>query len=395
MDVDRSWPGVVGVASWQIVASASYYGVFAATASLRAEFGLSSFQIGMLLAALTLGYTLMLFPAGAVVDGYGDKPVMIVGLTGLGIGAFGVTMAPNYLWTLLAVFLLGGTYATAMPATNRAIAARAPPGRYNLAINVKQVGVTGGSAIASILVTNIQSVGGVWQTAFRVIGGTALLIAGLVYLRYRNTGGSGSLSVPDFRSLRGNRPYMLLAMAGFFVGAAVFSTTGYLVPFFEDSGSTLGIAGIALASMQVAGSAGRIGAGGLTDRLSTGGSGAAFRVMGGQLALAAALLVALPVTPLWGRLPVVIVLGLGLLGLTGLFHGTLVVLVPDDSTGAATAGGQTLINSGGLLVPPVFGLIADSMGYRPGWWLLAGLALSGVLFLGLAYRSLDADAARV
>ncbi|MEA5407140.1 hypothetical protein VB773_05800 [Haloarculaceae archaeon H-GB2-1] len=56
--------GVLAVLAWQVVASACYYAVFAATASIRRTVGLSGFEIGVLLAALTLGYTLFLFPRG-------------------------------------------------------------------------------------------------------------------------------------------------------------------------------------------------------------------------------------------------------------------------------------------------------------------------------------------
>lgn len=389
MGIDRSWRGVFAVGIWQITASTSYYAVFAATSSIRRAFDLSGFEIGLLVATLTLGYTAFLFPAGAFVDAYGDKPTMVLGLGGLGVGALGVSIAPSATWLFPTVFLLGGTYAAAMPATNRAIAERAPEGRYNLAINVKQVGVTGGGATAALLVTNMPVLGGTWQAAFAITGVVALGVVGSILVFYRNVGGTGSITVPDIRGLRGNRPYRLVAVAGFFVGASIFSTTGYLVPFFEDTGSGLQVAGIALASMQVAGSAGRVGVGGLADRLSTGTSRAGIRLMGGQLAVAGAMLAVLPVAPPGMRLPVVVVLGVGLLGLTGLFHGTLVALVSREKTGAATAGGQTVINLGGLVVPPLFGLLADQVGYRPGWWLLGALAFAGMGLLGMASRSVE------
>ncbi|MFB6132798.1 MAG: MFS transporter [Halanaeroarchaeum sp.] len=385
--VDRSWRGVGGVATWQLVASASYYGFFAATAGVRTEFGLTRFQIGLLLATLTLGYTALLFPAGALVDAYGDRPVMIAGLLALAIGVIGVGLAPTVPVLAGAVFLLGGAYATAMPATNRAIAARAPRGRYNLAINVKQVGVTLGSAVAALLVTNMVLVGRTWRTAFVVVGvlGIGVVVAGTN--RYENTGGTGSVSRPDLPALRGNRPFVLLTGAGFCIGATIFTTTGYLVPFVEDAGGSVRLAGFALATMQVSGSVGRLGAGALADRLPFEAAHGAYRVMGGQLVVACLLLLTLPFAPGVLRFPVVIGLGLGMLGLTGLYHGTIVGLVPEGETGAATAGAQTAINLGGLLTPPVFGLIADLLGYRFGWMLLGGIAFVGLAFVELGRRS--------
>lgn len=378
-----------GVATWQVVASATYYGVFAATASIRRAFDLSAFEIGLVVTTMILGYTLFLFPAGALVDGFGDRPAMLLGIGGLGVAALGLSFVSSFPALLAMVFVLGSTYAAAMPATNRAITARSPPGRYNLAINVKQVGVTAGSAMAALLVTNMGTFGASWSRAFAVVGGLALVAAAAVFVRYDGTGGTGDLELPDIRGLRGNRPYLLLAMGGVFVGATIFATTGYMVPYFEDSGSGLQVAGLALASMQVSGSVGRIGVGGLTDRISSGDSSAAMAVMSGQLAVAAAVLVAFPVLPIVLRFPAVALLGVGLLGLTGLLHGTYVALVPTENAGAATAGGQTLINVGGLVVPPIFGLLADTAGYRVSWWLLAVLSLTGVGFMFAARRSLE------
>ncbi|AKH97679.1 MFS transporter [Halanaeroarchaeum sulfurireducens] len=387
MSVERSWLGVGAVGGWQVVASSTYYSVFAATAAITAEFQVSQYQIGILLAVMTLGYTLMLFPAGAIVDGYGDRVAMVLGLGLLATGALTIGFTPTYEVLLIAVFILGASYASAMPATNRAIAARAPKGRYNLAIGVKQVGVTMGSAIASVAVTNATRVGGTWRTAFFGIGTVAGVVAVGYLIGYRGIGGSGSMELPNIRGLRSNRTYVLLTIAGFFIGSGVFTTTGYLVPYLGDSGTSVQIAGFALATMQVSGSAGRIGVGELADRLPGSPEGGAFRVMLAQMGTAAALFIALPLAGVSVQFVLVAILGVSMLGVTGLYHGTLVRLVPDDETGAATAGGQTTLNLGGLVAPPAFGLVADAAGFRVSWRLLAVASLLSAVALWFAIRS--------
>jgi len=387
VSVTRSWRGVGAVGGWQVVASSTYYATFAATASVALEFDISQYQVGVLLAVLTLGYTLMLFPSGALVDAYGDRPTMVVGLGLLGVGAVTVGVAPTYEVLLVAVFVLGAAYASAMPATNRAIAERAPRGRYNLAIGVKQVGVTSGSAIASIAVTNATRVGGTWRTAFLGIGGLAAVVAVGYLFAYDGTGGSGSMTLPDVRGLQANRTYVFLTLAGFFVGSAIFTTTGYMVPYLKDASASVQIAGIALATMQVSGSAGRIGVGELADRLPGSAAKGAFSVMIAQLGTGAALFVALPMAGVSAKFLLVAILGVSLLGVTGLYHGTLVRLVADDEAGAATAGGQTMINLGGLVAPPAFGLVADAVGFQVGWRILAVGLLFATGFLALAIRS--------
>lgn len=51
-------------------------------------------------------------------------------------------------------------------------------------------------------------------------------------------------------------------------------------------------------------------------------------------------------------------------------------------SGAATAGGQTAINVGGLLAPPLFGVRVETAGYAEEWAFLAGCAAAatGLLF---------------
>jgi MFS family permease len=78
--VHRSgWRAVGAVAGWQAAASLCYYSVFAATTYLRGTFGVSRTAVGVLTAVATLGYTLLLFPSGAAVDGFGEKRVMLAG----------------------------------------------------------------------------------------------------------------------------------------------------------------------------------------------------------------------------------------------------------------------------------------------------------------------------
>ncbi|WP_428222017.1 MFS transporter [Halorientalis brevis] len=384
----RSWRSVATVAGWQTTASLCYYTIFAATGFLRDAFSLSESLVGVFLTAAMLGYTLMLFPSGAAVDGLGEKRLMTVGLASLAVAAVGVSLAPTFLTLLGAGAILGAAYSTAMPASNRAIVASSPAGRQGLAMGLKQVGVTAGSGAASLLVTGIAAVAA-WQFGFWVIallaGGYALVFATL----YEGSRGSGEFSLPDLSGLRANRAYVLLVAAGLFIGASIFSMLGYTVLYVDDVvGASAAAGGLVLAVTQVTGSVGRIGAGNLADRL--GGATGAATVALGQMALGAVLF-ALIATRAWS-LPVAVVLfaglGLSVHGATGVFYSCLSALVDADDIGGATAGGQTAINVGGLLAPPLFGLLVETSGYSVGWALLAGTTLfAAVLLLAVRLRT--------
>lgn len=382
-----SWSGVLAIAAWQVAASLCYYATFAATSSVKATFDLSGFQVGVLVSVLTLGYTLCLFPAGALVDAFGDRPVMVGGLLGLGAGALGVAAGSSYLAVLAAAFVLGMAYATGMPATNRAVMARAPSGQYNLAVGVKQVGVTVGSAGAAVVVTAFASTQFTWRAGYTVVAVTALLVAVAVAVAYQGTGGSGELALPDIRGFASVTGIVPLAFTGFFLGATIFTTTGYTVPYLEDDlGVSVAIAGTVLALMQVTGSVGRIGFGALADRLPWSAAGASIRVLLVGCAVAALAYAAVPAFALTGATITYAVLGLALLGLTGLYHGSLISLVPVEESGAVSAAGQLTINLGGLVAPPAFGYVADTLGYAAAWRGLAASLVVAVAALAITAR---------
>ncbi|RLM56773.1 MFS transporter [Halobellus sp. Atlit-31R] len=384
--MSREWRSVGLVAGWQTAASLCYYSIFAATGFVREAFTLSESLVGLFLTAALVGYTVTLFPSGAAVDGYGERPVMIAGLLALAAAAVGVSFAPTYAAALAAGGALGAAYSTAMPASNRGIVAHAPAGQTNLAMGFKQVGVTAGSAAASLLVTGVAAVLA-WQVGFWVIAVVAVGYAALFAARYRGRAGTGDLSVPNVTGLFEQRTYALLVVAGLFIGASIFTMLGYIVLYVQDAvGASATVGGIALALTQVTGSVARVGAGGLADRL--GGARGAALVAVGQLGLGTALFGALALDP--GSLAVALVLfaglGLSIHGSTGVFYSCLTDLVGGDEVGAATAGGQTAINVGGVVTPPLFGLFVETGGYDAAWALLALTTGAGTALLFVVSR---------
>ena len=367
---------------WQTAASLCYYSIFAATGVVHDAFSLSASSVGFFLTAGLFGYTIALFPSGAAVDSYGEKRVMVVGLVGLAVATVGVSFASSYALLLVAGVFLGAAYSSAMPASNRGIIASAPRGRENLAMGLKQVGVTAGSGVASLVITGVAAIT-IWQLGFWVIavlaGGYALGFTAM----YGGSSGDGELSFPDFSELRTNGPYLLLVVAGFFLGASIFAMLGYIELYVKVGlGRTTAIGGIVLALTQVTGSVARIGAGTAADRLggARGSATVALVQIAGGVVLFAVLATGIPSFPL----AIVVFAGLGfsIYGSTGVFYSCLSGLVDGDDIGAATAGGQTAINVGGLIAPPVFGVLVERSGYGLGWELLAGLTfLSAVLLV--------------
>lgn len=397
------------VLAWQVAASSCYYTVFAATPFFSDAFSLSGIAVGAIITVLTFGYTIFLLPVGSVIDSRGERSILLVGLSGLAICAVAVTVVPTYPLLLGCVVCLGAAYASAMPGTNKAILEGVAVEHRNLALGIKQVGVTAGSAISALLVTGFV---GRWQNGFLLVAVAALIVNAVFFLAYRpqhaeaETTATSDTLEPDggngadeptgdrpertnertfvtLRRLLARRSYRRLTAAGFFLGATLFTTVGYTVLYVAESiGTSVAFGGIVLAVVQVAGSAGRVGAGWLGDRLHGSERLATARVLLGQAASGTLLLVGVTfVDSRVAALAGFALLGVFVLGFTGIYYSCMGTLVPAARIGSATAGGQMALNAGALVAPPTFGLLIDRAGYDVAWLLLAacGAVATGLL----------------
>jgi len=386
------------VTGWQLAASTCYYALFAATPFVREAFGLSRLLVGVMVTTLTLGYTLGLFPVGAVVDGYGEKRVLVVSLLALGAGVAAVTVAPTYAALLAVAFGIGVAYAAAMPGTNRAVVRGVGRARQGVAMGVKQVGVTAGSGLSALLVVTAAPLVATWRAGFLAAGAFAGVTVAVFAVGYPSGRGSGRLDLPDLRGLSANRAYPALLAAGFFLGAALFTTTGYATLYLTESVRTgTALAGVGFAAMQLLGSAGRVVGGGLADRLTARGipqaRGAATTLLGMAVVGAACLgVLATTTPPPLLALVVLGVVGATVLGFTGLYYTCVAGLIDEGKLGAATAGGQTALNAGALLAPPAFGWLVDFRSYETGWLLLAACMAVAVVLLAGVRRWTGTDA---
>lgn len=382
--MDRSyWRTVSLVTMWQVAASICYYAVFAATPFFRDAFELSRFEVGIVITGLTLGYAVFLLPLGVATDRFGERRTLALGLVGLSVGVLLVAGAPSYALLLAAVFFLGSLYGTAIPGTNKAVFDNIEPGRQNLAMGIKQVGVTGGSGISALLVTGLAGYL-FWQAGFLIAGGLGFLVAILFSVAYSGKSDGGIGKTPNFRGLVSNRPYIVLVLAGFFLGAALFTTTGYTVLYVDESiGSTVAFAGIVLALVQLFGSAGRVIFGWASDVLPGDPQTRISLLLLFQTVASAVLFVAVAstTTPIGAAIGFS-ALGFFVLGYTGVYYSCMATLVAVEEMGGATAGGQLALVAGALVAPPTFGYLADTVGYRASW-LFLGIAslLAGVLLV--------------
>ena len=386
MPVDRStldWRTLTAIILlWQVTASLTFYGIYAIPPFIQDDFGVGATEVGIMITALMLGYTLFLVPVGAIIDAYGESKVLLVGLLGLGGGAVAVTFAPTFLVLLVVVFVFGTFYATAIPGTNKAVFEAIPTDHLNTSMGIKQVGVTAGSGLGAIIIPWFGASRFGWEVGMVLLAVMALVVSVVFRALY---GTSETVTDGDRGGITSHfkRPeYTLLTAAGFFLGAALFTTLGYTILYVDEAvGAGVVLAGVSLAVAQLFGSIGRITFGWLADRLSTPLTISTLRILMLQAGAAAVLFIVITVvdTPVLA-LVLFGVLGFFIFGFTGVYYSCIGSFVPTDEMGSATAGGQLALNVGALGAPPTFGWLVDSIGYTVAWSLLAACS---VVALGL------------
>lgn len=371
------------ILGWQSTASICFYAIYALPPFVRDDFGVSATLIGVVVTALMLGYTVFLVPVGAILDTYGEARVLVGGLFGLAIGVVGVAVAPTYPALLVAVFVLGGFYATAIPGTNKAVFNSIPEDRLNTSLGIKQVGVTGGSGIISVVIPWFGATRFGWEVGLLLTALVAIVVSVLFWLLYGTDGSVADGTRLNIRDHFTSPEYRLLTLAGFFLGAGLFTTIGYTILFVAESiGTSVVFAGFTLAVAQLFGSAGRIVFGWLADYLAAPLTLSTLRILSFQAAGASILFLAVTLveTPVTA-IVLFSLLGFFVLGFTGIYYSCIGSMVSAGEMGSATAGGQVALNAGALLAPPMFGLLVDVRGYTTGWTMLAVTTLIALVLL--------------
>jgi len=125
--LNRAQVKIVGLLWFlQLCCSILFYALPAVTPFIKQEFGLIQSQVGLLVSALTLGNVLLLLPSGYVIDGLGEKRILLWGLALMTAASASVLLAGSYAVLLMLLFLMGVGYSTTAPGTNKAVMNRIP-----------------------------------------------------------------------------------------------------------------------------------------------------------------------------------------------------------------------------------------------------------------------------
>jgi sugar phosphate permease len=344
--------------------------------ALRARFGLSLAETGVVLAAPNVGAIATFYPWGLAVDRLGERAVI-----GVGLGAASVCVAASaYVSTFaqLATLLLlaGGLGAGVSSASGRAVMHWFGPRRRGLALGVRQTAVPlAGVWVAlalPLLSRGDHPRAGLLALAAACLAGA---VVGSGVIREGPAARPERVAPALVRPLR-DRRILLLSAAGSLLVEPQTCLVGFFVLFLhEHRGMSTAGAAAALAVLNVLGVATRIGAGRWSDF-------AASRI--GPLRLIAVVSAALVIActlvlsgPLGILVPLLVLMGCVTISWNGLAFAAAAELGGLARSGAALGVQQTALAASGAVLPIAFGAFVAATSWRVGFAVSSLFPLAG------------------
>jgi ACS family hexuronate transporter-like MFS transporter len=365
---------------------------------IEADLSLTKAQIGMLPAALFLGQTLISIPSGFLCDRFGSRVILLALSVSLGASFFLFSFVSHFSLVLLFVVLGGFGYGAMHPTSTRGITYWFPVQKRGAAMGIKQMGVTGGSSLAAIILLPLAVVYG-WRLAL-VAASIFLVIIGIAaFFLYRDPPeehgvASNKHGLKEFftemRGLLKNKYLLVISIAasGLAIGQLSFAT--YIVFFMHEKMEfSLYIAGLMFVVAEVFGSIGRIVWGIVSDRLFSGGRLIILTIIAIATAVNSIVISFIPAGfSIIFVFLFVALFGFCIAGFNGIWMNSASEAVPKEQSGIASGFSLMLGSLGVVVGPPIFGAIVDYTGIYTFAWLFLAAVMVGVTGLLLYAKHL-------
>src|SRR3954454_1480437 len=366
--------GVTAQAAYSALAT----GVAVLVPQLRAEYGLSLTQVGVLLAAASAGMVLTLLAWGLLTDRGGERVVVALGLGGAGLAFLGAATLPPYGVVFALLTLAGMVGASVSAASGRAVMGWFAPDQRGLALGIRQTAVPLGWAVAALALPPIVAAGGL-SAGLGALGAGCLVGAAVGVLLLRDPPRE-VLEVGDpSRPLHDRRLWRLSAGSTLYVSAQVVLTSFLVVYLHDERGFSVAAAAGVLAVVSIAGGVLRISLGFLSDRLAT--RIVPLVAVGVVLTAVIALAALVADASSWVLVPALASAGALASSWNGLSFTAAAELAGRGQAGAALGFQQTALAIGCAIAPAPFAALVADTSWRTGFASLAVLPLLGVLTL--------------
>jgi MFS family permease len=353
-------------------------GISAIAPELRAYYGLSIGQIGVVLGATTAGMTVTLLPWGIVSDRIGERLAIVIGLGGAAIALGFAARANGFAALVAALVATGASGASVNSASGRAVMHWFAPDERGLALGIRQAAIPLGGFAGAVALPAIVSAWGV-HAAFAALAVNALVWAVLAGVVLRERHVDEEIAEELVSPLRDLRMWILCSASGL-VLAGQLAIMAFVVLFLHDArGLSTAHAALVLAAVQVGGATARVVVGRLSDR--EGRRIPLFIRLSGALAIAVAAAALLDQSPLVVLVPVLVVAGVLGMSWNGLSFAAAAEAAGPRRSGAAIGFQQTVLGVGGIVIPIAFAAIVAGGSWRVAFLATAGCSFAGAVLL--------------
>jgi sugar phosphate permease len=360
----------------QAAFSAILLGLPAIAPAIQDRYELSLTQVGVVLAAISVGSLATMLFWGIVADRIGERAVIAIGQTGTAGALVWAGYASSYRELVGALAAVGALGAGVNAASGRAVMAWFGEEERGLALGIRQMATPLGGAVAAVVLPALDQHISL-RAAFDGLAAACFVAAviGAIVLRAEPAEDHSLLARP----LRDPRVWRICTASTFYVATQI-SLLGFFVLFLHGHrGVSTGVAAGALAVTQVLGGIARIAAGRLSDRLRMRIVPLRWVALG--LALTVGITSALVDAPVW-----IIVAALVVAGTFGLSWNGLSFTAAAEAAGRARSGAaiglqQTFLSAGAIVAPIAFATVVHQASWRVAFVLAALSPLVGYALL--------------
>lgn len=372
---------LAAVAFANLVVAALHFGLAAAGPLVRRDLDIDTATLGLVLAAPAIGLMLGTYGWGVLADRTSERRVLTGAFVGFAVAALvaAASASPDAVPAFVAALLATGLFGSAAhSAGGRVISASFPPERHGLVLSIRHVAIPVGAAIGGLLVPALVRSSGLEHATleFGLLGFVAAIVLAVVVPSSRSV---AALAARAGEVARGGSPLRLPHMWLLAVGAGslAFVQLGIgsflTLQFVDRAEVALAIAAGVFTAAQLAGAAGRIVLGIVSDR-------ARDRV-GVLIAVGLVAMSLVAVSLLTSSAVLATTLqAIALVAVTscnGVVVAVAASLAPPGRTGA-TLGMQTTANAAACAIAPIgLGFVLAQAGWMPYLWtLVASCAVS-------------------
>ncbi len=357
------------------------FGGFAALLPLvRDEFSLSRTQVGFYTTCVFLASFSFALIGGYLIDRLGAKNGLVLGGVVMGFFTGMYALAGTYTILLAFAFLAGLGQSLITPAGNKAIIYLAGGQTSNTFMGILRSSLGIGSLMGASLLPVLALAFGWRLTVFMgavvcVLAALSVLLVGKKMDPEHSQPQSDLSFRENVRALLKDPRFRFVLLTGFTFAAVLSALMGYLPLWLNEVGGlSLQMAGLGLGLAQFGGVLGRPFWGYLADHFTSLRQEKIIAIEGAIMVFIC-LLFALAgnIMPALLLLALSFVLGFAGMGFGGIYFGFMATLVGSARLGVATGVAITFLRLAVVVIPPIFGFIADNTSSYAFSWLMVAI----------------------